>query len=497
MESAHELLKKSDAKIVSELPFTSLRRFTLREEFMSHFRSMKLINGGSSTSFQTEWIDLALFPLAVGLLILRVTVDPPNPSSPLTVGQLNDFLYNCHIIQPLRLDWKLATWRSTKENGIEFLAADLVDYLLQVVSAGGGKSEAKFVGEFFKYRAQNRGNGRRIQAVHYTHSPFGQTYGDTFEVYSYVALDGDQPVPGASKTPATQSSFDCVTERALYELTTLTDTGSEDFRPHPDCVKMWRDKRCLRLWNNWQGSFTNEHVVFLGLGNSRWTLQALPHNVGNDYFTLYLLAIFQKIGISFLFSEISSRHHRLHKNIAKVRSLLAEFIEFQSSYWITEVTRRAQGKLIYESFQKSLDVNATFENLRLGIRDLQEYYEDQVSRQTNYLLLFLTVVGLPLTIFTGMFSANWIWRLPDRLLRPFTTSFSQTSAVAQLSQASPSAKSIPFTQPTPVVEVSPVVDFDAAFWLLALVLFFLAGFLVGRSFLRGGRNQRKLDLAEH
>ena len=405
---------------LDRLPSTAVRRFTMCKTLVQAISpvQLSLTEAGRSSSLGgclINWIDIALFPQNVGFLILNTAVKPTEENRPVTVGTLNEFLYHARLLHPLRIGWSLADWRcGTQQDAPACKARELIDFLLQETTGSTYWRAPKVNPDLESYLLEARRSRHRSKPPQqaYTYTDFGQTYGDTFHLFTYAALDTVTDIPGVTPPVDSSTPFHSETERAIYELMTLTDTRDATFRPHPNALETWRKENCLRLWENWQCALHPDHTVFLGFGNSRWTRESLPHNVLSDYFPLYLLTLFQKIAVSFLFPEVSRRHINLSDNLRQARALWKNFLDFESRYWVTEATRRPQGKLLYAGFQKALDVKTVYDELHTEVEDIQKFYEGRVQREINYAVLFLAVVGLPVGLLGSMYGATVLAKVP-------------------------------------------------------------------------------------
>lgn len=253
--------------------------------------------------------------------------------------------------------------------------------------------------------------------------------------------------------------FSSAEQRALYELATSTDTSTAPYKPHPLNVKHSMSKGYIALWANWQGLALRDNTVFLATpqdDDDNMVKTALPSNVENDYFPLYLLVLFQHLRLSTLSSLLlredstslrerwaprkrvllwmkgrhsqngirllpsRARHipqsisrlwhkfvglrNRRQRSLQTARRLWDGFVRFRNHYWLAEVTNTTQGSELYQQFRAALNVEALYASTSEQVRELQRYYEEQAQRRLTNMLGFVTTVGLPLGILVGIFN---------------------------------------------------------------------------------------------
>jgi len=358
--------------------------------------------------FGVDWADAILFPQNTGFLALKVRLLEPKP----TVGRWNDFLYQLRLIHPPRLDWQLATWQ-VKDGRLTGTSRDLVEFFLQGLTHGDQLRPD--LEEFLPYITQSEDRAR------YTATPHGQVYGGVFHLFVYGCFDDSAArVTPAEPDPAA-GIFSSISERALYELATCTSTEDPDYVPHRSQVEALARDNLIALWDCWQGLALRDNVVFLGTSPRGFARHALPANVESDYFHLYLLVLFQKTRVSELFEDLVRKEDDLAANLRDVRRLWDEFVVFQNLYWYQEVTRKPQGTALYRRFQQGLDVLPHYEEAVEQSRELKAYYEGKAQRRTNSLLLFLTIIGMPVQMLVNLIVGqlfkleNW-WELAVMLV---------------------------------------------------------------------------------
>jgi hypothetical protein len=214
-----------------------------------------------------------------------------------------------------------------------------VNYLLQGLVEGSDRIEPD-LGHFLAQETEV------AHSTKYTESSKEQTYGQAFNLFSYVVLRDTQVGPGGlaggDDEPAQPASgdgqpikapFESPIQRAIYELATCTDTSLRDYVPHPAYVEDLFQTNGMTLWDNWQGLALHDAVVFVVTEQTPFTLGALAHNVEGDYFPLYLLVLFQKIRMSWMFGEVMRRDRKLQPNLTKARGLWDSFLTFQNNFW--------------------------------------------------------------------------------------------------------------------------------------------------------------------
>ena len=163
----------------------------------------------------------------------------------------------------------------------------------------------------------------------------------------------------------------------------------------------------IALWDCWQGLALRDNVVFLGTSPDGFARHALPHNVETDYFHLYLLVLFQKTRVSEIFEDLVRKEDDLASNLREVRRLWDEFVVFQNLYWYQEVTRKPQGTVLYRRFQQGLEVLPHYQVAVEQSRELKAHYEGKAQRRTNSLLMFLTIVGMPVQMLINLIAGQF------------------------------------------------------------------------------------------
>jgi hypothetical protein len=342
-----------------------------------------------SAPFEIEWVDAILFPQRVGLLTIKVRLH----GADISVSRINDFHYYLRPVNPPRLGWQLADWETPPGMPtVSCKTRDVIDYLLQGLSGEKDPKSPSLETALGEY--QHAGEFARPSAT-----AFGNVYGQSFHLYHYSCLFGSEPPDWPS------GQFDSPSERALFELATCTDTRLPEYRPDVSYLRDLMGRHRIALWDNWKGLALHDNVVFLGLREDRFTDRALPHNVENDYFYLYILTMFHKNRLSLLAGEMMGCEGRLDDRVLRARRLWDDFRSFQDDFWLGEVTNKPQGLEIHRRFQEGLGIGRVFEEIRAKIREYQEYYEFKLERQVSDLLAILTIFWVPTGALCSLFGS--------------------------------------------------------------------------------------------
>jgi hypothetical protein len=392
---ADQLARLSPEQLAEILSPDGVIRLTYEPELLEAFDHLQLevqrrdaqgkVLEEFSAPFHICWVDVALFPQYVGFLMMKVELDEENP----TENRINDFLYYVHLVHPPVLDWHMAHWRRTTiETPLTFRGRDLVDFLLQGLTAG--PDELDHTIDALVSRLRHSGIDWRYSATE-----AGQVYGQVFHLYSYACLAEASSItdhapspdmanqPPSPPTESTLAPFASPVQRILYKLATCTQTAHPDYQPHAAGLKQLMEKGHIALWANWEGMALHDNVVFLGTTPTPFTRSAFPHNVEYYYFNLYLLSLYQKMRLSLMSGELMRRGADLHRNLGEARSLWDAFVMFRNHYWFAEVTLKPQGTELYRRFQVGLDVISLYEAVSDEVHALQEYYERQAERNID------------------------------------------------------------------------------------------------------------------
>ncbi len=397
--SAQQLANLSVDQLAEQLSPQGMLRLTYDSSTLERLDGLQL-RFGEDFCAQTiiQWIDVALFPQHVGFLIIKVQLDEPHS----TTDKLNDFLYHLRMVHPPKLGWRLAYWNlALPEKTLTFSNQQLIEFLLQDF-ADGPIDRAPTIEAYLGRKPKDHTTSG------FSTTEAGQVFGQTFREYTYACIDNPseaQHVPtGKSDAPHLQEViFDSTAQRVAYELVTCTQTSLPDYEPHPEGLKRLMDQGRIALWTNWEGIALHDNVVFLGTKLTPFTSGGLPENVENDYFYLYLLALYQKMRLSIFSGELMRQSEDLYHNLKEARSMVDSFVKFRNHYWFANVTFKPQGTTIYQQFQRGLDVKSLYESVSKEVADLQEYYEKRADRRRETLLFFLTFVGLPAGLLTQVF----------------------------------------------------------------------------------------------
>lgn len=405
LEKARQLANLGVDQIAEKLGPHGMLRLTYDPATLATLSGLQLKFGEEfCADTSLSWIDVALFPQHVGFLILKAQLNEPHP----TTDKLNDFLYHLRFVHPPKFGWRLAHWNLTQAGTtLTFSNQELIEFLLQGFAAGSTEHAPTLEAHLSR---QNEDHAAR----RFSTTEEGQVFGQTLREYTYACIDaptgaqhsqaGGVGKPGSippdeSKEPI----FDSTAQRVAYELVTCTQTSLPDYEPHPDGLKQLVEKGRIALWANWEGLALHDNVVFLGTVATPFTREGLPENVENDYFYLYLLALYQKMRLSIFSGELMRHSEDLYRNLEEARAMVDSFVKFRNHYWFANVTFKPQGTTIYQQFQRGLDVKSLYESVSKEVSELQEYYERKAERRRETLLFFLTFVGLPAGLLSQIF----------------------------------------------------------------------------------------------
>ena len=138
------------------------------------------------------------------------------------------------------------------------------------------------------------------------------------------------------------------------------------------------------------------------------------------YYQIAVLLLFYR-GALLNFSDRSERLskeiHQLKdtptselKNILrKVETLHRDFLLFRNRYWFREVTAQDQGIEIFDIWSKQLRNKELMEDVQNEVRELYQYVDTIVEKETSKRINILTVLGgifIPLVIITAFFGMN-------------------------------------------------------------------------------------------
>lgn len=407
IERARQLANLSIDQLAEKLGPHGMLRLTYDASALATLSGLQLkFADDFSAPVSLKWVDVALFPQHVGFLILKAQLDKPHP----TTDELNDFLYHLRFVHPPKIGWRLAHWNLTiAGTTITFSNQELIEFLLQGFAAGS-------TGPAPTLDAYLSGQDKNDTLRRFSTTEEGQVFGQTLREYTYACIDAPPQAPhfpaaevakqgSGSSARNNEPIFDSPAAKVAYELVTCTQTSLPDNEPHPEAIKQLMEKGRIALWTNWEGIALHDNVVFLGTIATPFTRGDLAENVENDYFYLYLLALYQKMRLSILSGELMRQSADLYRNLDEARAMVDSFADFRNHYWFANVTFKPQGTTIYQQFQRGLNVESLYESVSTEVSELQEYYESKAGRRREALLFFLTFVGLPAGVLAAMFGA--------------------------------------------------------------------------------------------
>ncbi len=405
VEKARQLANLDLEEFAEKLSSDGMLRLTYDPLKLATLNGLQLNFGEDfSAPVSLRWVDVALFPQHVGFLILKVQLNEPHP----TTEKLNDLLYHLRFVHPPKIGWRLAHWNLTMAGRtLTFSNQELIEFLLQGF-AGGSTDHAPTLDAYLSGQQKDHTTRR------FSTTEEGQVFGQTLREYTYACIDAppdSQPAQAGEveRQRAIPSSkgkkpiFDSLAQQVAYELVTCTQTSLPDYEPHPDGLKQLMERGRIALWTNWEGIALHDNVVFLGTVATSFTRGGLAENVENDYFYLYLLALYQKMRLSIFSGELMRHSDDLYRNLKEARCMVDSFVKFRNHYWFANVTFKPQGTTIYQQFQRGLDVKSLYESVSKEVSELQEYYERRAERRRETLLFFLTFVGLPAGLLSQIF----------------------------------------------------------------------------------------------
>jgi hypothetical protein len=394
LENARQLAHLDVDQLAGKLGPNGMLRLTYDPSTLATLQGLQLKFGEEfSASVSLSWIDVALFPQNVGFLILKTQLAEPQA----TTEKLNDFLYHLRYVHPPKIDWRLAHWNLTLAGTtLTFSNQELIEFLLQSFAEGAGDNAPTTLDAYLTRRTKEDATRQ------FSTTEEGQVLGQTFREYTYACLA--TPREGHS-SQSKEPPFESVAQRVAYELVTCTQTSLPDYEPHPDGLKQLMRKGRIALWTNWEGIALHDNVVFLGKLATPFTSEGLPENVENDYFYLYLLALYQKMRLSIFSGELMRQSEDLYANLSEARAMVDSFVKFRNHYWFANVTFKPQGTTIYQQFQRGLNVKSLYESVNKEVGELENYYERKADRRRETLLFFLTFVGLPAGLLAAIFGA--------------------------------------------------------------------------------------------
>jgi len=398
-------------------------RLTYKPEYLQRLQgnqSLQLTYQDGSTNYRSAielcWIDVVIFPDEIGFIIIKLQSSQPAS----TIDHLIDLMYYARIVHPPKPNWILAEWTvSDGHASVSFATRDLIDYALQ----GLAQSTSIIDETLFAFLNRQR---QHPSTERYTASVTGQVYGQMCRLYSYVCLSKQTQVPSPVVTKQGHVLFKSLNEQIIYELATCSSVTDPNYEPHALGVSQLFNRGRIAFWGNWEGLSLHDNTVFLATEPAYFTRTDLPHNVGSDYFYLYLLVLYQKLRLSTLSGLLQRPQYKRNlaqrlqqrlpgikvidspnidnKHLRITRDLWDGFVLFRNHYWLGEVTFRPQGTEIYRLYQQGMGVQTLYDAVSDQARELRNHYEERAQRRIGILLTILTVVGLPATILGDLFS---------------------------------------------------------------------------------------------
>jgi hypothetical protein len=372
-----KLLTLQTAQILAKTPQDALVRLTLDESLLKAHNPFTLVvpeDASKPLTFNIEWVDLLLFPLDVGFLVLKISTADPK----IEADRVNDLLYYLSMLFAPSVDMKVAAWRSAE--CVELEGRHFVEFLLQgwtTFRSPTVTSLTEFADAILTQPASKQ----------YTLGPDGETHGDRYRLFTFLALPAEEVENGLT------APFESAWNRRLYEIATLTKLDNPAFHPSQDVVDEFGEAVISR-WLNWRAAALPEHAVFLAR-SERFTLNTLSRNVESDYLNLYLLSLFLKMRLSFFFADLVQRNPSLLRNLFAARRISKNFIRFQNEFWFPEVTHKPQGGYLYGRFQAIWRNEALYSELNLQIQNLVSHLE---QRYQFVIALLLAALAGPNTI---------------------------------------------------------------------------------------------------
>lgn len=400
---AAALVSKPLTDFAEQVVPEGLVRLTLCPDALQDLNGLTLSSqdgSGFHAGCSLDWVDVCIFPQGVGLLVLKARLT----ELPLQLDILNDFMYYARTIYAPNSQFTVPTWEATSVSG-SFTSRDLVDFLVQgMIETEKRPPVVDPSLDSFVRRYAPPGDGGDSSLVRYTSTKDGEIYGSTFRLFSYACLHGSNKAAGACKQA--DGPFDCITDRILYELATVTRTTDPDYEPHPEGVKRLMDSSRIAIWANWQAIALHDNVAFLSLQESRMTTQVLPHNVESDYFNTYLLVLYQKMRMNKLAAQVMRQGRQFESNSQRARHLWGEFTKFRNHYWYPEVSFKPQGNELYKRFQQAMAAQVVYDDISCEVQEMQAYYDQQSKRRTERLVQLITFIGLPTSILSSIFGGE-------------------------------------------------------------------------------------------
>lgn len=354
-----KLLKLRAEQVVAKTAPDALVRLTFDQSLLRPHNPFTLVVPESESkplTFNVEWIDLLLFPLDIGFLIIKIAT----ADADIQADRVNDLLYESSMLFAPSVGMPIATWQSA--GGVELKGRQFVEFLLQGWTTFRSPA-VKGLDEFATAVLT------RPASQQYTLGPDGQTHGDRFRVFTFLALPPKDLENGLS------APFASTWNRLLYENATLTRLTDPSFYPSEAVVAEFGEGIISR-WLNWRAAALPEHTIFLARAE-KFTLKTLSHNVESDYLNLFLLSLFLKMRLSFFFADLIQRNPSLLRNLFAARRISKAFIRFQNEFWFPEVTHKPQGAYLYGRFQAVFRNQELYSELNLQVQNLVSHLEQR------------------------------------------------------------------------------------------------------------------------
>lgn len=360
-------------------------RLTFKD--LGDIAQLTVVVRGQRLSLHLEWIDLLVFPDGVSFLVLRVELD----EDPMTLRALRDALFALRQVHKPSIHTSVATFRAGSSRDFEL--RDLVDFLVGDLTTG---QTFATLDAFLQADPQCR--------QRYSETADGQSYSEVFRPWTWAMSEVPITDHAADSQAASNGRLDTPADRALHDLAMLVDSEDPLWAPCPEVVRhRWAEHR-LALWRSWSAMILTDHCAFLGTEPTWFVEENVAHNVGFDYFQLYLLVLYQKVRLNTLAGELLQPRASANE-LSAARDVSTEFVEFRNRYWFAEVSGKSQGEVMHMALRQSLGVEALFTLVGEEVKDLRSHVEEVNTRRTNELVGGLTTVVAPATIWLAALGA--------------------------------------------------------------------------------------------
>lgn len=359
--SAAQALRETHADVVV--------RLTLDSVVLSEHNPIQVLAQDASAPlvFRIEWADIFIFPQEVGFISLKIAPEDPDAS----IETLSDLLRSIRQLFSPTVSLELPRWRTAA--GVELEGRELVEFLLQGWTSLAPVEETALAPFVERFRT-------RPADEQYTLTSEGQSYGDSFRLYTFAGMPHEVWEAGPS------APFASAWDRHLYELTTTTILDEPSFFPHTRAAEKF-SQELVAIWDDWHAAVHSDHVVF-GARCDAFTPH-LAHNVGTDYFHLFMLSMFVKIRLSLFFGDLIQRNPSLLRNLFAARAISRSFVRFQNEFWFPEVTHKPQGTFLYERFQNGQMNPRLYAELNDKVQNLVAHLEQRYQFAVAVLIALL------------------------------------------------------------------------------------------------------------